>query len=222
MRYLAPFLFWFLLVRRASVSFTWRATASSSTSRGFWLRLRFLPFLPLPPLPPLLALLALALLLLPLPFFFLLRPLLLSASALMSTRSFPMRWRFFFSPFLACAFSSRSFRFSSLVFFLGRVLWLMASRSILPSTLTLGALGFLASVGSLKTPAVAEAFSAGAFSWAGASGAFSATGAAAGFSSFFSATGAATGFSALGASLATGFSSLGASTLGSAFFSSGF
>ena len=59
----------------------------------------------------------------------------------MSIFSLPMRWRFFFSPLPPAirAFSSRSRRFSSLVFFFGRVLWLMESRSILPSTFTFGA-----------------------------------------------------------------------------------
>jgi di/tricarboxylate transporter len=47
LRYLAPFLFWFLLVRRARVSFTCLATSSSFTSSGRWLRLRALSFLPL-------------------------------------------------------------------------------------------------------------------------------------------------------------------------------
>ena len=47
-RYLAPFLFWFFDVRRARVSFTWRATASSSTSSDFWMGRFFLFFLPPP------------------------------------------------------------------------------------------------------------------------------------------------------------------------------
>ncbi len=48
LRYLAPFLFWLLLVKRANVSFTWRATSSSLTSAGLLSRLRFFFFLPLP------------------------------------------------------------------------------------------------------------------------------------------------------------------------------
>ena len=65
------------------------------------------------------------------------------AAASISTRSFPprMRSRFFFSPLPVCnwaCFSSRSLRRSSLVFFLGRVLWFSESRSILPTTLRLG------------------------------------------------------------------------------------
>ena len=58
----------------------------------------------------------------------------------MSTRSLPMRTRFFFSPRCCWAFSSRSLRFSSLVFFFGRVFWFRASRSILPWIFNCGAL----------------------------------------------------------------------------------
>ena len=43
------------------------------------------------------------------------------AASLISTRSLPMRTRFFLSAD-TCAFSSRSLRFSSFDFFLGRVL----------------------------------------------------------------------------------------------------
>ena len=139
-RYFAPFLFWFLFVRRANVSFTWRATSSSLTSIGFGWRflflLRFFPppcwFPPLLP-PPLLLLL----LLLPL-FFFFLPPCCVEAAS-MSTLSLLIRTRFFFSPLCCCIFSSRSFLRSSFDFFFGRVLWLRASRSIFPKTLTFGA-----------------------------------------------------------------------------------
>ena len=141
LRYLAPFLVWLcLLVRRASVSFTWRATSSSFTSSGFWLRLRLLLFLPAAAFPALL----------PPP----LRGLgCWLTAALMSTRSLLMRWRFRRSPLLVpcLALSSRSLRFSSLLFFLGRVLWFRASRSILPSTFTLGALRIFFSLLSWNT-----------------------------------------------------------------------
>ncbi len=58
----------------------------------------------------------------------------------MSTFSRPMRRRFFFtpsSPWRAFSLAMRSWRRSSLVFFLGLVDWLMAERSILPTTLML-------------------------------------------------------------------------------------
>ena len=143
-RYFAPFLFWLLVVSLASVSFTWRATSSSLTSTGLgwlrFLRLRLPPWLSAftfsgcrPPwllFPPWL-----------LPLFFFLPPPCCCAAASMSTRSFPMRTLFLrsFPPRCCWAFSSRSFFRSSLDFFLGRVLWLSASRSIFPSTFTLGA-----------------------------------------------------------------------------------
>ena len=94
LRYLAPFLFWLLLVKRARVSLTWRATASSSTSIWRWLlRLLFTLLLLL-----LLFLFLFLFFLLPplLPLFWPLppSPLLFFASALMSTRSLLIRTRF--------------------------------------------------------------------------------------------------------------------------------
>ena len=126
LRYLAPFLFCVpLLVSLASVSFTWRATSSSFTSSGFWLRPLFFRFFLLAFRPSAFPDL------LPPPLF----PICLEA-ALMSTRCWLMRTRFLRpSP----RFSSRSLRRSSLLFFLGRVLWLMVLRSIFPNTFTLGA-----------------------------------------------------------------------------------
>ena len=121
LRYLAPFLFCPLLVSLASVSFTWRATSSSFTSSGLCPRLRFFFLLP-----------ACAFCAAPLPFCF--------TAWSMLTRSLVMRERFFLPSECACAaFSSRSFRRSSFDFFLGRVLWLSESRSILPNTFTFGA-----------------------------------------------------------------------------------
>ena len=121
LRYLAPFLFCPLLVRRANVSFTWRATSSSFTSNGLWLRLRFF--------------------FLGLAAFSCLASLLFCFTAWsMFTRSLVMRERFFFPSGRVCAaFSSRSLRRSSFDFFFGRVLWFKASRSILPRTFTFGA-----------------------------------------------------------------------------------
>ena len=127
LRYLAPFLFWVFEVRRAKVSLTWRATASSSTSSGLLLRPRFF-FLRFPP---------------PSawpccccwPCFLPCWAGCWLAAALISTRSLLMRTRFF----LPCPFfSSRSLRRSSLLFFFGRVFWLMVLRSSLPSTLSFG------------------------------------------------------------------------------------
>ena len=166
LRYLAPLLPFCLLVRRASVSFTCLATSSSLTSTftslarrlrslaerfdAAWslaaaarfcapaCRLSFLRLLPL-------------LLLLPLGWL---------AALFTSTRSLPMRVRFLrwaagcaaCAPAAAvppCAAALRSRRRSSFVFFLGRVVGLMALRSMVPSTLGPASSGLLR---SLNTP----------------------------------------------------------------------
>ena len=132
-----------------------------------WLSLKFW-------LPPLLFL-----------FLFLLLFLLLSflASASMSTRSLPMRTRFFFSLRCWASFSSRSFFFSSFDFFFGRVLWFSESKSILPSTFTFGAI--FCSVFSLNT------FGPSGSCWTGAAGSSSCTASGSGLTAF-STTGAST------------------------------
>ncbi len=129
-----------LVVRRASTSFTCFCTSSSFTS--LWLlwpprRLRS----PLPPPPP--------------PRSLRREPPPCEPGCCwpevfsMSIFSLPpMRLRFLRSPefaspppprlLSAAAFAMRSFRRSSFVFFLGRVDWLMAERSILPTTLIVG------------------------------------------------------------------------------------
>ncbi len=91
LRYLALLLPLFLFVRRARVSFTCFATSSSETSclTGAFFFLLCFPF------PLLLLLLLLFLFLLP---FLPLLPLFCCATAFMSTRSTPMRLRFFFLP----------------------------------------------------------------------------------------------------------------------------
>ncbi len=99
-------------VRRASVSRTCLATSSSLTSCGStvclgWFFFFFFPW------PCCCCCWFCCLLRFWLPWF-----CCWLATALMSTRCCPMRARFFLSP----CFSSRSLRFSSLVFFLGRVL----------------------------------------------------------------------------------------------------
>ncbi len=194
LRYFAPFLFCPFEVSRASVSFTWRATSSSFTSSMRWLRFLFLGFFSL---------------------FFGFCDCFSAwlAAALMSTRSLLMRTRFFFSP-RCSAFSSRSLRRSSLLFFFGRVLWLSESRSILPSTFTCGA-------------AFCSLFSVNTFcscvSCFGVSGAGFSVAVCAVAGSSFLATGAV---SFLGSSFCTGFVSsffgrfsAGACCFGSSFFS---
>ena len=209
LRYLAPFLFWLFEVRRASVSFTWRATSSSFTSRGFWLRF-FLFFLLLPP----------ALALPPLSFLPPKLPFLPAAS--MSTRSLPMRARFFFFSLLPplllpprawAAFSSRSLRRSSFVFFFGRVLWFSASRSILPCIFSCGALfSIFFSFLVIKTSDFELAVSASVLSaTAGCSAGVSVLGSGCGCSTAFGAS-AVCGFgsgcgSTFGSTLGSGFGS---------------
>ena len=158
LRYLAPLLPFCLFVRRASVSFTCLATSSSETSTftslalrlrsfaarfepccWFWL-LRFWLF------PALGWLLLLPPSLRRLPWLFF--PALGWLAALFtSTRSLPMRARFLRCPLcpaaalvvpaaalFVCAPALRSRRRSSLVFFLGLVVALIALRSMVPST----------------------------------------------------------------------------------------
>ena len=136
LRHLAAFL-GALVVRRASVSFTCFCTSSSLTS-GFSGRFDLLRFF-FEALSPAASAAFLAL------FFGELLGIWLALFS-MSIFSFPMRLRFLrsvaFPPSLlraswrALSLSRRSLRFSSFDFFFGRVCWLMAERSILPTTLS--------------------------------------------------------------------------------------
>ena len=143
-----------LLVRRANVSFTCLATSSSLTSGlandVFLFRSRSLPWRSLGLSPPLplradccsTALMSTFSLLIRLRFFFFLPSSSASPFSLRLALSSTLRISLmmasficFFCSWRSFSFSSRSFRRSSFDFFLGRVDWFSASKSIWPMTL---------------------------------------------------------------------------------------
>ena len=132
-RYFAPLESFPLLVRRANVSLTCFATSSSETSGFSGWSLRIFPFWRLASLLALRCWLRESCWRAP-PLLFTCCP-----TAFTSTRSFPIRLRFLRCPPCVAAafclfFSSRSLRFSSFVFFFGRMDWFIEERSIVPNT----------------------------------------------------------------------------------------